>query len=76
MVNTKITNLKKYLFKKRIAAILNRFIKSTIERIIKYAVNYLKNADNKSKDSILSYRKICRAKKQMLKKLYKLNKKG
>lgn len=70
MVNTKITNLKKYLFKKRIAAILNRFIKSAIEpkRIIKYAVNYLKNADNKSKDSILSYHKICGAKKQMLQK--------
>lgn len=66
MVNTKITNLKKYLFKKRIEAILNRFIKSVIvepKRIINYDVNYLKNADSKSKDSILSYHKICGAKK-------------
>lgn len=69
MVNTKITNLKKYLFKKRIEAILNRFIKSAIEpkRIIKYAVNYLKNADSKSKDSILYYHNICGAKSKCLK---------
>lgn len=69
MVNTKITNLKKYLFKKRIEAILNRFIKSAIvkpKRIIKYAVNYLKNAE--SKDSILSYHKICGAKNKCFKK--------